>query len=144
MLVDAKHNEHEFGGDTRHDDSHNHREEAENEKDHADKWIINHRGERADHAGKTEQNGNHDRQPIEDLNHSGRDESLPLEKITKTEHTVPPSRGFMGRPQTALCASSGQSRLIARLNTCFTLFQPMPNNQTTPATAFVDGSQRAI
>jgi hypothetical protein len=96
MLIDAKYNEHEFGSDSRHDDAHAGAEHAGDKKDDADEWIISHRRQRTDRAGETEQNRNDDCQPIKDLNHSGRDEPLPLEKITKAEHEATSSRALTG------------------------------------------------
>ena len=50
------------------------------------------RGERRDRAGKAEQDGNHNSEPIEDFDHSGRHEPLPLEQVADAEH-----RGFSRR-----------------------------------------------
>src|ERR1700747_2199906 len=86
MLVDAKYDQHKFGPDARHNDTHAGAEHAGDEKDQADKWIIGHRRQRTDHACESKQDGNHNGQPIKDLDHSGRDEALPLEQITKAEH----------------------------------------------------------
>ena len=44
--------------------------------------------ERADRARKPEQNGNHDGKPVENLDHRGRYEPLPLEQITEAEHSA--------------------------------------------------------
>src|SRR5262249_24555166 len=64
MLVDAKYNEHKFGGDARHNNAHADAKHTGDEKDQADKWIRGHRRQRADHARESEQDGNHNGQPI--------------------------------------------------------------------------------
>jgi hypothetical protein len=86
MLVDAKHDEHEFGDDARQDHAHEGAKHAYDQQDHADERIIRHRRQRTHCAGATEQDGNHDREPIEDLDHGGRHEPLPLEQIAEAEH----------------------------------------------------------
>src|SRR5215831_2615583 len=86
VLIDAKHDEHKLGRNARHHNAHDGAEDAGDEKYQADKWIIGHRCQRTDNACESEQDGNHNGQPIKDLDHSGRDKSLPLEQITKAEH----------------------------------------------------------
>ena len=44
--------------------------------------------ERTDRAGKAEQDGNDHGEPIENLDHGGRHEPLPLEQIAEAEHQV--------------------------------------------------------
>src|SRR5262245_20137244 len=102
VLVDAKPDEHKLGRNARHHNAHDGAEDAGDEKDQADKWIISHRGQRTDDARESEQDRNHNGQPIKDLDHSGRDKSLPLEQITKAEHKASRSPAPPSGWQTAL------------------------------------------
>src|SRR5215469_10719327 len=125
MFVDAKYNEHKLGRDARRDDAHAGAEHAGDEKDQADKWIKGHRRQRSDHACESEQDGNHNGQPIKDFDHSGRNEALPLEQITKAEHET--SRSPKSPVGLADCTVTLQRSIAAARMVCLTshVLRPM-------------------
>ena len=86
MLVDAKHDEHEFGGDAGEDDADEGAEQAGDQKNQADERIERHGLQGRDRAGDPQQHGNNDREPVKHLDHGGRHEPLPLEQVAEAEH----------------------------------------------------------
>ncbi len=86
MLVDAKHDEHEFGGDAREDDADEGAEQTGDQKNEADERIERHGLQGGDRAGDPQQHENDDREPVKHLDHGGRHEPFPLEKVAEAEH----------------------------------------------------------
>src|SRR5690242_19164332 len=86
MLVDAKHDQNEFGHDAREEDSKDRAEQASDDRHHAGEGVDRHGEQRGDHGGKAVENHDDDRQKVEELDDRWRDKAFPLEQITKIEH----------------------------------------------------------
>src|SRR5580704_15882121 len=88
MLVDAKHDEHEFGGDAGEDDTDEGAEQAGDQQNKPNERVECHDLQGGDRAGDPQQHENDDREPIEHFDHGGRHEPLPLEQVAEAEHVV--------------------------------------------------------
>src|SRR6478752_4505836 len=86
MLVDAEHDQDEFGDDPREQHADRHPQQAAQQHEHADAGAGRHHLYRGPDAGEAEQNDEGDGQPEEQLDDRGRDEALPLKQVAKAEH----------------------------------------------------------
>src|SRR5262249_24833465 len=86
VLVDAEHDEDEFGDDAREHDAGHHPGDAQHGHDEAGNRTIGHQRKRRDHAVKAAQDRHGDAQPVEQLDDRRRDETLPLKQLAGVEH----------------------------------------------------------
>ena len=86
MLIDAKHDQYEFGGDARKHHPGNYAGNAGQHDQKPAEWTDRHRGKPGKNAGDAEQYRQRDDQPVKRLDDGGRDEAVPLKQIAKFEH----------------------------------------------------------
>ena len=77
VLVDAKHDQDEFRGDARENDSDHHAGNRGQQHDESAERADRHRGQAGKNAGDAEQADQRDHQPVEGLDDGGRDEAVP-------------------------------------------------------------------
>jgi hypothetical protein len=88
MLIDAKHDQKEFGKDAGEYDPDHQANEAAQDREQAGKRMQRHERETGYDAGKREQNRHPDREPVKNLDDRRRDEPLPLKQIPIIEHQI--------------------------------------------------------
>ena len=86
MLVDAKHDQHEFRADACADDTDHDAGEARQHQNEPAERADRHRCEAGKDAGNDEQHDQRDHQPVERLDTGRRDEAVPLKQIAKFKH----------------------------------------------------------
>ena len=86
VLVDAKHDQDEFRGNARKNDSDHHAGDRGQQQDESAERADRHRGEAGENAGNSKQYDQADHQPVERLDDGGRDKTVPLKQILKIEH----------------------------------------------------------
>src|SRR5512140_3463000 len=101
MLVDAKHDQDEFGGDARKYDSDDYAGDRGQQQDESAERADRHRGQAGEDAGDAEQRNQRDDQPIKRLDDGGRDEAVPLKQIPKVKHRwFSPGKSNISRVET--------------------------------------------
>src|SRR4030088_375981 len=86
VLVDAEHDQDEFGGDARKHDADDHAGDRGQELNETAERADRHRGKPAKNAGDAEQADERDDQPVKGLDDGGGDEAVPLKQIPKFKH----------------------------------------------------------
>src|SRR6266851_10414352 len=86
MLVDAKHDQDEFRGNARKNDSDHHAGDRGQQQNESAERADFHRGQAGKNAGDAKQADQRDHQPVERLDDGGRDEAVPLKQIPKFKH----------------------------------------------------------
>src|SRR6476660_8159059 len=77
MLVDAKHDQDEFGGNARKNDSDHHAGDRGQQQNESAERADRHRGQAGKNPGDAEQADQRDHQPVEGLDDGGRDGGSP-------------------------------------------------------------------
>ena len=88
MLIDAKHDQKEFGKDAGEYDPDHQANEAAQDREQAGKRMQRHERETGYDAGKREQNRHPDREPVKDLDDRRRDEPIPLKQVPIIENQI--------------------------------------------------------
>src|SRR3979409_752789 len=86
VLVDAEHDQDEFGGDARKHDPDHHAGDRGQELNESAERADRHRGKAGENAGNAEQADERDDQPVKGLDDGGCDEAVPLKQIPKFKH----------------------------------------------------------
>src|SRR6476661_9852491 len=86
VLVDAKYDQDEFGGNARKNDSDYHAGDRGQQQNESAERADRHGGQTGKNAGDAEQADQRDHQPVESLDDGGRDEAVPLKQIPKFKH----------------------------------------------------------
>src|SRR6516165_5674073 len=89
MLVDAKHDEDELGGNSRENDPGDGADDAGKDDDEPAERTYRHGRQAGKDTGQAEENDQADHKAIERLDDSRRDECVPLEKVPVIEHHRP-------------------------------------------------------
>ena len=116
VLVDAKHDQDEFGGDTRKDDPDHHAGDRGQQQDKSAERADRHRGQSRKNAGDAEQPDQRDHQPVKGLDDGGRDEAVPTVPIRESPSAATISsfeRGVGKRLNSPITAESLAYKLMS-------------------------------
>src|SRR5450432_4184917 len=103
VLVDAKHDQDEFGGYPRKDHPDDHAGDRGQQQDKSAEWADRHCGQPGKNAGDAEQPDQRDHQPVKGLDDGGRNEAVPLKQIAKFKHrSFSPGKSNISSSQTWL------------------------------------------
>src|SRR6266403_2058998 len=86
VFIDAKHDEDEFGGDTRKNDSDHYAGDRGQQQNESAERADRHLGQAGKNAADAKQADQRDHQPVEGLDDGGRDKAVPLKQIPKFKH----------------------------------------------------------
>src|SRR5258705_12316090 len=103
VLIDAEHDQDEFGGNGRKNDSDHYAGDRRQQQNETAERADRHRGQAGKNARDAEQADQRDHQPVESLDDGGRNEAVPLKQIPKFKH-----RSFS--PGTSIRVASQPSR----------------------------------
>ena len=116
MLVDAKHDQDEFGGNARKNDSDHHAGDRGQQQNESAERANRHGGQTGKKAGDAEQADQRDHQPVEGLDDGGRDETVPPVAIRGSPSAATISsfeRGVGKRLNSPITAESLAYKLIS-------------------------------
>src|SRR5262249_45944902 len=88
VLVDPEHDQHELGDDAREDDADQYADQAGDDPEQAAQRIEQNQQQAGDDAVDPVEDGDADREPVEDLDDRRRDEPFPLKQVAKIEHAI--------------------------------------------------------